>query len=77
MFCQNDGYKGSKDIWATLLASFQKHESFYCGCTMPLLAYLLVKCVPLDFEALGTFFSASVHDSSVTGLTEVDNEEQS
>ena len=44
---------------------------------MLLLAYLLVKCVPLDFEALGTFYSASLHDLSTTGLTEVDKEEQS
>ena len=69
-FCRNDGYKGYKDIWATLLISFQKHESFLCGCTTLLLTYLLVEYVPLDFEGLGALFTSSLPALSTTRLTE-------
>ena len=46
---------------------------FHCVCMMLLIAYLHVD-VPLGFEALGTFFTASVHALSTTGLREVDND---
>ena len=46
---------------------------FHCVCMMLLIVYLHVD-VPLDFEALGTFFTASVHALSTTGLREVDND---